>query len=246
MSVERHDIHQDSVGAYLLGALEEGERDSFEGHLDECPVCRDELERLRPAVEALPRSVVPMAPPPGLKAALMAEVENDLSERGEMPARSRVLASLRDRLAAAGKVFSGARPAVAWAGAAALLFVGVLVGYGATRVTSGDDGRTVAATVDMGTVPAASGSLLVPGDASDGAILRVHGMPTLDRDSVYQVWVRRNGEIIAESLFSVGPGGDGSAAVSEDLEDADAVMVTREPAGGARAPSEQPILTVPL
>jgi hypothetical protein len=35
-------------------------------------------------------------------------------------------------------------------------------------------------------------------------------------------------------------------AVPEDLSDADAVMVTREPRGGSRAPSEQPILTVTL
>jgi anti-sigma-K factor RskA len=246
MSVERHDIHQHSVGAYLLGALDDGERESFEGHLDECPVCRDEVERLRPAAEALPRSVAPIAPPPSLKAALMAEVENDLRERGELPARSRVLAALRERLAGAGDALAGMRPAVAGAGAAFLLLAGVLMGYAATRVSEGDDGRTIAAAVDMGTVPAASGSLLVPGDASEGAILRVNGMRTLDRDSVYQVWVRRHGEVIAESLFSVGPGGKGAAAVSENLEDADAVMVTREPAGGSRAPSEDPILTVPL
>jgi anti-sigma-K factor RskA len=246
MSVERHDIHQDSVGAYLLGALDDVERESFEDHLDECPVCRDEVERLRPAAEALPRSVAPVAPPPSLKAALMAEVESDLRERGKMPARSRALAALRDRLAAAGGALAGMRPAVAGAGAAFVLLVGILVGYGATRIGSEEDGRTIAATVDMGTVPAASGSLLMPGDASEGGILRVNGMPTLDRDSVYQVWVRRHGEVIAESLFSVGPGGKGAAAVSEDLEDADAVMVTREPAGGSRAPSEMPVLTVSL
>ena len=40
--------------------------------------------------------------------------------------------------------------------------------------------------------------------------------------------------------------GDGAAAVTEDLEDADAVMVTREQAGGAKAPSEKPVITVPL
>lgn len=246
MSVERHDIHQESVGAYLLGALDERERQSFEGHLDECPVCRDEEKRLRPAADALPRSVVPLAPPPGLKAALMTEVESDLRERGETPARSRVLAALRDRVASVGEALAGMRPAVAWVSAAFVLLVGILMGYAATQVTSGEGGRTVAARVDTKTVPAGSGSLLVPGDASEGAILRVHGMPTLESDSVYQVWVKRDGETISQSLFSVGAGGDGAAAVSEDLEDADAVMVTREPAGGARAPSEEPILTVPL
>jgi len=246
MSVERHDIHQDSVGAYLLGALDEAELQNFEGHLQECPVCRDEVERLRPAAEALPRSVVPVPPPPSLKVSLMAEVESDLRERGETSARSRFVAALRGRVASLGDALTGARPAVAWAGAACVLLVGIAVGYGATQVTSGDDPRTVMASVDEKTLPAGSGSLLVPGDESKGAILRVNGMPTLDSDSTYQVWVQRDREVIAESLFSVGANGAGAAAVSEDLEDADAVMVTREPAGGSRAPTEEPILTVPL
>ena len=246
MSVERHDFHQESVGAYLLGALDEHELQSFEAHLDECPVCRDEVLRLRPAAEALPRSVMPVAPPPGLKVALMAEVERDLRERGEAPAGSRVLEAVRERLATVGNALTGMRPAVAWVGAAFVLLVGIAMGYGATEITSEDQGRTVAASVDPKAVPVGSGSLLVPGDESKGAILRVHGMPTLDKDSVYQVWVRRGRETISESLFSVGAGGEGAAAVSKDLEDADVVMVTREPAGGSRAPSEPPILTVPL
>ena len=246
MSVERHDIHQESVGAYLLGALDERECKSFESHLAECPVCRDEVERLRPAADALPRSVPPVSPPPGLKAALMAEVESDLRERGETPVRSRVLAALRDRLASAGDALAGTRPAVAWVSAAFVLIVGIVTGYAATQVTSGDDARTVAASVDKESVPFGGGSLRVAGDASEGAILRVHGMPRLENNSVYQVWVRRDGETIPQSLFRVGADGGGAAAVSEDLEDADAVMVTREPAGGAQAPSEEPILTVPL
>ena len=40
-----------------------------------CDECRDEFERLRPAAEALPGSVEQLAPPPGLKARLMAEVD---------------------------------------------------------------------------------------------------------------------------------------------------------------------------
>jgi hypothetical protein len=34
--------------------------------------------------------------------------------------------------------------------------------------------------------------------------------------------------------------------VPEDVSDAQAVLLTREPRGGSRAPSEKPILTVPL
>lgn len=37
-----------SLGAYVLGALEPGERADFEGHLAGCPVCQAELIRLAP------------------------------------------------------------------------------------------------------------------------------------------------------------------------------------------------------
>jgi anti-sigma factor RsiW len=70
-----HGRHHDDVGAYLLGALNELERQAFERHLRDCDECREEIERLRPAAEALPGSVDQMAPPPGLKKRLMAEVE---------------------------------------------------------------------------------------------------------------------------------------------------------------------------
>ena len=44
----------------------------------------------------------------------------------------------------------------------------------------------------------------------------------------------------------MGEDGDGAPAVRDDLEGADAVLVTREAAGGARAPSEEPIVAVEL
>ncbi len=242
MSVERHDIFSDGIGAYLLGALDEAELASFEGHLHECHVCRDEVERLRPAVEALPRSVIPLPPPPGLKTALMAEVESDLREQGASPG---MLARLRERFAGMGTGWAGARPAVAWVSAAFVLGVGILAGYGVSKLND-EDTRVLAATAAEDELPLATGSLVVPEGMGDGAILRVHGMPSLDSDSVYQVWVQRNGETISQSLFNVGEDGEGAAAVSDDLEGADAVMVTREPAGGARAPSEKPVLTVNL
>ena len=75
MSVDRHQAQEENVGAYLLSALTEIEERAFERHLSECPVCQDEVERLRPAVGALPRSVDPVTPPGSLKASLMATVE---------------------------------------------------------------------------------------------------------------------------------------------------------------------------
>jgi len=245
MSVERHEIHEQSVGAYALGALEELEAKHFEAHLEECHLCRDELERLRPAVDALARSVTPLPAPPAVKAALMAEVEADLRERGDSRAPG-ILSRLRERFAVTGGSIAGVRPAVAWVSAALVLLVGGVTGFAISQSTSDSGAETLAATVDERNLPGGSGSLLVPGDPDGGAILRVHGMPPLDNKSVYQVWVQRDGETISQSLFSVGMDGTGAAAVSEDLEGADAVMVTREQAQGARAPTGDPIITVPL
>ena len=247
MSLERHEIHAESVGAYLLGALEDVEAANFERHLEECPVCRDEVECLRPAADALPRSVAPVTAPPRLKTALMAAVEADLRARGDAPARPGLLERVRDRLASAGDAMAGMRPVALGMGAAFVLALGILGGYGITQVTSEDpSARTLAATVDERNVPRGSGSLLVPGEDHEGAILRVHGMPTLTRGSVYQVWIKRGGETVSQGLFSVGQDGNGTAAVSDDLGDADAVMITRETAGGAKAPTGDPLLTVRL
>lgn len=247
MSVERHHAQEENVGAYLLSALTEIELRAFERHLTECPVCRDEVERLRPAAEALPRSVAPVNPPASLKTSLMEAVEADVQSRAAPPRRS-ALTAVRERLAAAAEALGGARPAVAWVSVACVLVVGVLTGYAVTQLGSvtEDGSRTLAAKVDKGRIPFASATLVVPGEADKGAILRVHGMPTLDRDAVYQVWLKRDGQAISQSLFNVSRDGGGATAVTEDLTGAEAVLVTRERAGGARAPSEEPVLSVAL
>jgi len=254
MSVERHDIHAEDPAPYVLGALTESEVRRFESHVAACAVCRDGIERLRPAADALPRLVEPVNPPVSLKQALMAVVEADVRERdgaSETAAAASkspgALARMRKWLSGAGALTGGGRPALAWASACFVLFAGVLAGYAATQITAEEErGRTVAAKIDEQRLPSGSGSLVVPASLRDGGVLRVQGLPALDSDSVYQVWVQRGGEMISQSLFSVGQNGAGAAAVTDDLEDADAVSVTREDIGGAKAPSENPVLTVPL
>jgi len=251
MSVERHHVQEENVGAYLLRALTEVETRAFEQHLEECPICQDEVDRLRPAVDALPRSVDPVAPPASLKASLMAAVNADAREAHGESRRHGSARRVRERISGLGDAVGGMRPRVAWMAASIVLLAGMVGGaaglYAISELTSDDNGaRTVTADVDRTRVPQASASFAVAGDSAQGGVLRVHGLPTLENDSVYQVWLRRDGEVISQSMFSVGEDGDGAAAVADDLESADAVMVTRERAGGARAPSEKPVLTVRL
>jgi anti-sigma factor RsiW len=241
MSTGDHATYRDEVGAYLLGALSDSERAAFEGHLVDCAECRTEVERLRPAADLLPRSVEQVEPPPSLKTSLMEVVEREArdtaGESAAAPARRRT--PLRERLR-----LPSLRPALTVGGLA--LVLGLAAGFGVAQLGGEDGARTIAATVDESRLPMASGSLQVEGDGENGAILRVNGMSELDDAHVYQAWVQRDGTVVPQPTFEVGTDGGGAVAVTDDLRGAQAVLVTREPRGGSRAPSEQPILSVRL
>ena len=235
MSATDHDRYEDDAGAYVLGALTELEAQAFERHLAGCSECQGEVERLRFAAEALPRSVQQFAAPATLKSALMEAVEGDA--RSSTTARRRGLAALVPRLPRLG---AGLRPSLA--AAALLLIVGMLAGYAFKAADEDGGGEVVAAEVDRSRVPDGSASLVVP-EEDEGAVLRVAGMPSPGHTRVYKVWLKRGDEVAGSSLFSVGPDGRGAAAIPEDLGDVDAVLVTRErPA--AVAPTEDPVITV--
>jgi anti-sigma-K factor RskA len=234
MSTDDHTTYRDEVGAYLLGALTDAERSAFEAHLATCPECRHELERLRPAADLLPRSVEQVEPPSSLKRSLMEVVEREAREAGTAePRRAPLVERLRG-------LFRPMRPLVA----AGALAAAVLAGFAVAQLGGGDEGRVVQASVNQSALPGATGRLDVKSDGE--AILEVRGMPSPGRDRVYQAWVQRDGMVEPQPTFEVGPDGAGAVAVPEDVDDAQAVLLTREPRGGSRAPSEKPVLTVKL
>ena len=151
----------------------------------------------------------------------MAEVESDVRERGtRRPSRlpARCASGCLGGLGAAGM-----RPAVAWVSASFVLLVGVVGGLRRqlrSPRTTEPAPWPPPSTSRTCRPPAAA--CVVPGDDEKGAILRVHGMPTLDGDSRLPGVGPARRRDDPESLFSVGEDGDGAAAVSEDLEGADA------------------------
>lgn len=236
MTPRDHSEYEENVGAYLLGALPELEAEVFERHLATCGICHEEVERLRVAADALPRSVEQLPAPEALKTSLM-DVVN--AEAAPPP-------KLREPLLRRLLPGPALRPVAAGACALVLLALGAGIGV---LVSGGSGGstRTVAASFDS-TPPMAraTGNLVVPSGDSHMATLRLHGMPSLPRNQTYQVWVRRRGEMVPQAIFNVGDDGNALTAVGDDLTGADAVLVTREPAGGSRAPSGAPLVRVKL
>jgi hypothetical protein len=237
----QHDRWADSVGSYLLGAMPPDERDGFVAHLENCPVCRRDVEELALAAEALPLSVPAVAPPPALKDRIMAIVESEaelLAAAGEEADAPRRSASARARRGFLGGLLM--RPAVAAACAAVLLVVGGVVG--AVLSGGGDGERTVVAQT---TARGADVRLEI---RDDRGTLVARDMPAPPPGRIYQVWIKRPGVEAPEPTSVLWSTRDGTAdvAVPGPLDDVEAVLVTREPRSGSETPSESPVITVPL
>ena len=223
-----HERWEDTAGAYVLGAMTAAERHEFELHLETCAACREEIDELRPAAEALPIASPPMQPPAALKDRIMAEVEREaalLASAGADADRPRPAKQRRGRL-------SGWRLAPVAVG---LLIAGVLAGAALT----GPDSRTYA-------FDGQSARLEVEGDR---ATLVADDLPAPPEGRVYEVWVMPKGSDVPQPtdvLFT--PRGDGSAvaAVPGSVDDIRQVLVTDEPFEGSDEPTGELLMAAEL
>ena len=234
MSANGHGRWDDTLAAYLLGALPDAEVEEFEGHLAGCERCRDEAASLRVAVDVLPGAVPPVSPPKELKSRVMSIVESEAEllqaagTEADRPARRR--RGLRGLFP---------RPVITAAAAAAALAVGVVAGVAIVGDDGGGGQRTLAARVtDPLTATTARASLVVDGSR---AKLVVRGMPAPESGRVYQVWLKRRDTvpIPAGATFMLR---SGDVAIPRAVRDGDQVLVTSEPEGGSPVPTRQPIV----
>jgi len=224
----------ESLGAYALGALPDGEAERVRQHLDGCRECRAELEWLRAAVDALPASVPPIEPPPELKARVMEIVESEaelLRAAGEPADRPPPPSPTpRRRWFSIGAL----APAVALAAVCVVALVVMLV------VSGGGSGIRVinAQIVDPALAGRVHASLRVQGTEAQ---LRVSGLPAPPADHVDQLWVQHStgapprsaGTFVVQS---------GSVSLSRPVRRGDLVLVSVEPGRGSAAPTTAPLL----
>jgi anti-sigma-K factor RskA len=235
MTMTDHDRWADAAGAYVLGAMTAHEREDFERHLAGCPTCREDVDELRPAAEALPMASQPMLPPPALKDRIMAEVEREaalLAQAG--PAADRPATAgprRRFRLPALG----GWRLAPV---AAALLIVGALGGF----LLSGGDGTR--------SYPAGPNARVeVDGD---NARLVATNMDAPPEGRVYEVWVVPKGAPKdappkpTNVLFVPRGNGSAEAAIPGAASDIATVLVSDEPPGGSETPTGDVVMQASL
>jgi hypothetical protein len=246
MSAE-HDKLRELLASYALGACSRAEAARAAEHFAECEACGGDLRRLREGVRALQTDVTPLAPGPGVKQTLMAQVHADATLFDAARARFEAPAAA---YAPPARPWWRVRPAwprapfgvAALACALALAITGgVLV---ASVLRSGPTTTLVArATVDPELAPGASGTLKRQ-DAR--ARLNVDGLPAPGPGRVYQVWVRAAGRPPqpANATFTVDSRGRARVDLSGDMNGVDQMLVSSEPSGGSDLPTRLPVLHI--
>ena len=234
------DIHASSA-AYALDALPDAERAEFEGHLETCRACTDEVARFAAAAARLGAATA-TAPPDSLRSAVLGQVRSTSQLAVLDPAGSSRFGS----------------PAGTWllAAAAALLLVlsgGVALSQHNRASLLAEQNAQVSAVLAAPDAvtgrddPASPAALtVVTSRALNRAVVVVRDLPQLESDQTYQMWwIDQQGPHSA-GLMRAPPPNEAAAVVVEADQDAQQFAITLEPAGGSNAPTTDPVTTARL
>lgn len=224
------DLHTLS-GAYALDAVSPEEAAEFDKHLAECETCRLEVAELR-AVAATMGDGVKLAPPPGLKAKVLAGADRT----PQQPPKVTSLEDVRRR---------GWLPRLAVAAAAAVVVAGGAIGVaqlgqdeldpGVQRVFEATDANLAEVQTDHGLVRVATS----PG--RNEMAVDASGLEELDEELDYVVWSIAGGQFVPVTALD----GDVDGASMPMPAPGTEVAITVEPAGVlSEAPSGAPIVQV--
>jgi anti-sigma-K factor RskA len=228
-------------GSYVLDALSEPERESFERHLQHCALCTDEVRGLRETAARLGLAKT-LDPPPQLRPRVLSaayrtrQLPPPVAERIGLERRRRI-----PRLAAA--VAAAALVVVATLGVTQVVTRhqpgGAPTANAAiSRVVTAADAQTETARTSAG------GTVTVVVSAGQrAAVVSATGMRSLPASETYQLWVI--GPHGARSAGLLSGTGQVGQVLASGVASGDRIGITVEPAGGTSSPTTTPVIAVP-
>ncbi|HET9964604.1 MAG TPA: anti-sigma factor [Rubrobacter sp.] len=257
MSEMNHERFEDLKDAYVLGALPEEERLSFEDYLAAHPERQAEIDELGAVAGLLAFSPQEQEPPPELRRSVM-EVVGAEAEPRRVRGRS-TFAKVGDYLSVRSLAL----------GAAALLVIGLLswnvllqsqvevlqgrvqdaqgrVQDLQAQVENARDQRQQSPTVELeGSWADQGANAKVVSIQENQVILVARNMPSVPEDQTCQIWVINDDVPKPSGLFQ--PDRNITAApITNSITNADVIAVTVEPAGGSKKPTSDPVLLANL
>ena len=257
MTSDAPDIHALS-GAYALGALDADEAAAFEGHLESCASCRDEVRSLTDATSSL-ADVVATPAPDRLRASVLAGISEVRPLPPVVPADPDPATTSPDQDddELAPRRRDRSRRSSRWLAVAAAVLAVVAVGavWRTVALTAQVDSVTASAAA-VSSVITAPDATTVTGSVSTGgraavvtskergqAVLVADGLAPAPAGQTYQIWFLDSSGAATSAGFV--PTGDHSAVLLQgDPSQAAAVGVTLEPSGGSAQPTTKPVLAV--
>ena len=246
---------EDLKDAYVLGALPEEERLSFEEYLVAHPERQAEIDDLGAVAGLLAFSPQEQVPSPELRSRVMEMVEAEAQPR--RVARRSLSARIGDYLSVRSLAL----------GAAALLVIGLLswnvLLQGQVEDLQGQvedaqsqvqnlqgqvaDGQAQQTrTIELKGAWAEQGATAeVASMQKNEIILVARNMPSVPEGRTCQIWVISDDVPKPSGLFQ--PDGNGTATpITNSITKADVIAVTVEPAGGSEQPTSDPVLLAEL
>ena len=224
----------DLKGAYALGALDESEREEFEGYLAAHHELQAEVDELGSVADLLALAPQEYEPSPELRRNLLDRIGDVSNATPQRRARSR------------GGIFG---PGGLAAAAVVLAVVGLFL-WNASLRGEVEDLRGTLETREThelqvsGPAEDVRGKVVEVGDGR--AVLVAENLPATPEGEVYETWLMHGDVPEPAGLFEPGDGGDAAAPIEGSIDKADAVAVTVEPSGGSPAPTSDILLTTTL
>jgi hypothetical protein len=251
---EDHEAYE-LVGAYALDAMDERERRAFASHLEDCAVCAGEVTKLQATV-ALLGEAAEAAPPPGLRSRVLSEIgtipqdppviaRGESARGGSAPNRR---FSTRHLFAAAAAVLAFAVVSLGGLYAQTNAQLARLERAAATNI--GDDLLAVLsasdAQVNEVTGPAGGSARFVWSDERNLGVLVGDRMRAAPEGHTYALWLIHDNHARYAGSFMPGEQGQVAAVVSGDVDAAEILGVTTEPAGTITRPTGQLVMSATL
>jgi anti-sigma-K factor RskA len=268
MTSDAPDIHTLS-GAYALDALDPAEAAAFEGHLESCESCRDEVRSFRDAVGALADDVATPAPerlrtsvlsaitevrplppvvPVDATAVPVVAAHAPVAAVTTAPAAVDELATRRETKARRTPVWLQVAAAILAVVAAGGLWRSATLNRDLTAATTAAAQVTAVLTAPDATTVSSSVSTggraaVVTSKTKSTSVLVTDGLTPAPDGKTYQIWFIGSGGTATSAGF-VPPGDHTATVLDGDPATASAVGVTVEPAGGSAQPTTLPVLAV--
>jgi anti-sigma-K factor RskA len=244
---------------YMLDALTEEERELVDSYLAEHPEARAQVLDLQSGAAALPYSVAPVEPPRRVKEVLMTRVTADVQ------ARERSSAGVTSQPSRRGLRFDDIFRLLSLGAATAAILWAFVLNAQVTRLQNEisalheqvtaqkqsidelvrnlpqiDQSDVITVSLkSTGEQPRPLGQLIAnPSDTS--AVLVISGLPPLEPDKTYQVWLIGNAPVSA-GLLTVDENGQSVLIITseEAIGSFNSLGISIEPEGGSMKPSDE-------